>query len=117
MVRLGRIPDPVTAPFFRIQPAIPGTLRWSGTTILIFTPDPKVALPYSTRYTVTVDASATAVSGRKLAAPVHLHVSRRRPSSCSPRTGTVAAIDSTDRVVVACRFNQPVRTDDLLQRT
>ncbi len=69
MVALGRIPNPVTAPFFKIQPALTGTFRWSGTSILIFTPDPKVALPFSTRYAVTVDASATAVSGRKLAAP------------------------------------------------
>ena len=38
MVALGRIPDPVTAPFVTIRPAIAGTFRWSGTTILIFTP-------------------------------------------------------------------------------
>src|SRR5688500_18174601 len=48
MVALGRIPNPVAAPFFKIQPAIAGTFRWSGTSILIFTPDPKVALPFST---------------------------------------------------------------------
>ena len=41
MVTLGRIPDRVTAPFFRVSPALPGTFRWSGTTILIFTPDPQ----------------------------------------------------------------------------
>src|ERR1043165_3750558 len=41
MVTLGRIPARVTAPFVRITPAIQGTFRWSGTTILIFTPDPK----------------------------------------------------------------------------
>src|SRR5215216_3477853 len=39
MVTLGRIPQPVTAPFVRIEPALKGTFRWSGTTILIFTPD------------------------------------------------------------------------------
>ena len=112
MVKLGRIPDPVTAPFFRIQPGIRGTLRWSGTTILIFTPDPKVALPYSTRYAVTVDASATAVSGRKLAAPYTF-------SFTTPTVKLLAANwyrrgDRFDgKVVVAYRFNQPVRTDDL----
>ena len=41
MVTLGRIPERVTAPFVRITPAIQGTFRWSGTTILIFTPDPE----------------------------------------------------------------------------
>ena len=69
MVTLGRIPNPVTAPFVRITPAIPGTFRWSGTTILIFTPDPKRPLPYATSYEVAVDVSATAVSGRRLARP------------------------------------------------
>ena len=67
MVTLGRIPNPVTAPFVRITPAITGTFRWSGTTILIFTPDPKRPLPFATSYEVTVDTSATAVSGRRLA--------------------------------------------------
>src|SRR5215212_6310671 len=69
MVTLGRIPDPVTAPFLTIRPAIAGTLRWSGTTILILTPDPQRKLPFATRYEVTVATTAVAVSGRKLAAP------------------------------------------------
>ena len=67
MVTLGRIPNPVTAPFVRITPAIAGTFRWSGTTILIFTPDPKRPLPFATSYSVTIDGSATAVSGARTA--------------------------------------------------
>ena len=69
MVALGRIPDPVTAPFVTIRPAIAGTYRWSGTTILIFTPDPSRKLPNATQYEVTVNTSAAAVSGRRLATP------------------------------------------------
>ena len=69
MVVLGRIPQPVMAPFFRITPAVAGTFRWSGTTILIFTPDPRRKLPHATRFDVTVEVSATAVSGRRLAVP------------------------------------------------
>ena len=38
MVVLGKIPTPVTAPFFKIEPAVRGMFRWSGTTTLIFTP-------------------------------------------------------------------------------
>src|SRR5688572_14718916 len=53
MVTLGRIPQPVTAPFLSIRPAITGTLRWSGTTILILTPDPQRKLPFATWYEVT----------------------------------------------------------------
>jgi uncharacterized protein YfaS (alpha-2-macroglobulin family) len=115
MVALGRIPNPVTAPFFRIQPAVPGTFRWSGTTILIFTPDPKVALPYSTRYTVTVDASATAVSGRRLAA-AHTF-SFTTPTVKLLATNWYRRGDRFDGpVVLAMRFNQPVRAAELLQR-
>src|SRR5512133_1546935 len=66
MVELGRIPSPVTVPFFRISPAVPGTFRWSGTTILVFTPDPKRPLPFATHYEVSIDATAKAVSGRTL---------------------------------------------------
>src|SRR6266481_1803730 len=44
MVVLGKIPKVVAAPFFHITPAVNGTFRWSGTTTLIFTPDPKTPL-------------------------------------------------------------------------
>ena len=40
--------------FFTIAPAVAGAFRWSGTTILIFTPDPKRPLPYATTYQVTL---------------------------------------------------------------
>lgn len=39
MVVLGKIPQPLRVPFVRIAPAIGGTFRWSGTTVLIFTPE------------------------------------------------------------------------------
>src|SRR5688572_16124779 len=115
MVALGRIPNPVTAPFFKIQPEVAGTFRWSGTSILIFTPDPKVALPFSTRYTVTIDATATAVSGRKLAAPYTFAFST--PTVKLLATNWYRRNDRFDApVVIGLRFNQPVRAADLLQR-
>src|SRR5215212_4633230 len=52
MVTLGKIPTPVTAPFFKITPAVKGTFRWSGTTMLIFTPS--TPLPFETKYEVTI---------------------------------------------------------------
>ncbi|MGE0449041.1 MAG: alpha-2-macroglobulin family protein [Vicinamibacterales bacterium] len=113
MVALGRIPDPVTAPFVTIRPAVAGAFRWSGTTILIFTPDPSRKLPYATRYDVTVDTSAAAVSGRRLAAPYTFTFT----------TPTVRLIGLDwyrknkrfdDPMVLALRFNQPVRGADLL---
>src|SRR5438045_1150906 len=66
MVALGKIPKVVAAPFFHITPAVKGSFRWSGTTTLIFTPDPKTPLPFATKYDVTIDASVKAVSGHTL---------------------------------------------------
>jgi alpha-2-macroglobulin len=67
MVVLGKIPQPLTAPFFKIEPAVKGTFRWSGTTTLIFTPEK--SLPYGTEYTVTIDKSAKSVAGNTLDQP------------------------------------------------
>ena len=112
MVTAGRIPARVLAPFFRVSPALPGTFRWSGTTILIFTPDPKRPLPYATKYEVTIDATATAVSGRRLG----------RPHSFSFTTPTVRLLNTNwyrrggragAPMVILLRFNQPVRPVDV----
>jgi hypothetical protein len=112
MVTLGRIPDRVTAPFVRITPAIEGMFRWSGTTILIFTPDPKRPLPYATAYTVTVDTSATAVSGRRLARQETFTFTtptvRLLQTHWYRRGGTVDGA-----LVTLLRFNQPVRPQDV----
>ncbi|MEA2490283.1 MAG: alpha-2-macroglobulin, partial [Acidobacteriota bacterium] len=110
MVVLGKIPQPVTAPFFKITPAVKGEFRWSGTTTLIFTPDAKTPLPFGTQFTVTIDKSAKSVRGNTL----------DRPYSWSFTTPTIRLI-STDfyrkggkadgAVVISLRFNQPVTTD------
>ncbi len=112
MVTAGRIPARVLAPFFRVAPAIPGTFRWSGTTILIFTPDPKRPLPYATKYDITIDATATAVSGRRLG----------RPHGFSFTTPTVRLLNTNwyrrggragAPMVILLRFNQPVQPVDV----
>ncbi len=102
MVVLGKIPEPVVAPFFRIAPAVPGKFRWSGTTTLIFTPDKP--LPFATEYSVTIDKSAKAISGKTL----------DQPYQWSFTTPTIQ-LRSTDwyrkkngAVVIGLRFNQPV---------
>src|SRR5262247_1679914 len=116
MVVLGRIPDPVTAPFVTIRPAIAGTFRWSGTTILIFTPDPTRKLPNATQYDVTVDTSAVAVSGRRLAAPYRF--------AFTTPTVKLLGLDWYRKnkrydspMVLALRFNQPVRAADIVSHT
>jgi len=111
MVPLGRIPETVTAPFFSVQPAIAGTFRWAGPTILVFTPDTRRPLPWATRYEVRIDQTARAVSGRALA----------QPFSFSFTTPTVRLLQTNwyrtgryDRpIVIPLHFNQPVRAADV----
>src|SRR6185436_15171199 len=116
MVALGRIPDEVTAPFFSVRPAIKGTFRWAGPTILVFTPDPRSPLPFATRFEVTIASSATAHGGRRL----------ERPYSFSFTTPTARLLQTNwyrasgrynQKVVVTLRFNQPVRPAEVLAHT
>src|SRR5262245_25671084 len=113
MVPLGRIPDEVTARFFSVRPAIAGSFRWAGPTILVFTPDPAVRLPFATRFDVTITATATAVSGRRL----------DRPYTFTFTTPTVHLLSVNwyrpggrydQKIVIPLRFNQPVRAADVL---
>ena len=113
MVDLGRIPSPVTAPFFHMAPKVAGTFRWSGTTILVFTPDPKRPLPLATSYEVTIDSTARAVSGRALAHAFTFAFTTPTVHLLRPnwdRRG--GKIDGP--ILVFLRFNQPVRPPDVL---
>jgi len=112
MVVLGRIPQPVRTPFFRIAPAVLGTFRWSGTTILIFTPGEHRPLPFATKYTVTIDATATAVSGRRLAKP---YVFTFTTPTVRLLSATWARRNSrySEPAMIFLHFNQPVRPGDI----
>ncbi|MDD4352789.1 MAG: Ig-like domain-containing protein, partial [Candidatus Gracilibacteria bacterium] len=69
MVDLGRIPDEVKAPFVSIAPPLRGQFRWSGTRLLVFTPDPASPLPFCTEFKVSVAATAVSASGHALEEP------------------------------------------------
>jgi hypothetical protein len=101
MVSLGRIPTNPMPSWIRITPAIAGTFRWSGTTILMFTPDQTKSLPYATRYSVTIDRTATSATGRALAQPVMAelksavglrNLASRRDSTSKKEKASVPAI-------------------------
>ena len=110
MVTLGKIPDPVRAPFVRITPAVSGSFRWSGTTILIFTPERP--LPFSTRYEVSVDTTATSVSGRRLEQSVTFDFTT--PTVRLDRVRWYRRGETIDgRIVLLLYFNQPVRSADV----
>jgi len=114
MVALGRIPEVVQAPYFKIVPPVPGSFRWSGTKVLIFTPAKGTTLPFGTKYSVTIDAAAASVDGKKLAAPYVF----------SFTTPTVKLLNTDwyrqdgrydSPAVIILRFNQAVRPEDVAQ--
>jgi len=113
MVAVGKIPKKLEVPWFHVDPVIAGTFRWSGTTTLIFTPDPKVPLPFATRYTVTIDAGAkSAVSGKALAKPYRFSFNtptiQLRSTDWYRKGGKAEA-----PIVIALRFNQPVDAETI----
>ena len=113
MVPLGRVPANPDVPWATITPAIKGSFRWSGTTILIFTPDPSMALPMGTRYTVNIAAAATSAAGQKLSAPYQFSFTTPTVKMTSARWYRKSGrVDSP--VVIALQFNQSVRGADIL---
>jgi uncharacterized protein YfaS (alpha-2-macroglobulin family) len=113
MVALGRAPANPQIPWVSITPRIPGQFRWSGTTILLFTPDPAAPLPEATTYTVVVDASATSAGGKRLGTPYRFTFT----------TPTVKLISTEwyrhlgrvgNKVLIGLRFNQRVRPADVI---
>jgi uncharacterized protein YfaS (alpha-2-macroglobulin family) len=112
MVVVGRIPKVLDVPWFHVAPEIKGTFRWSGTTTLIFTPDPKTPLPFATKYDVTVDAEAKAVSGKTLRKAYHF--SFVTPTIQLLRTDWYRKDGKYNgAVVIALWFNQPVDAETL----
>jgi hypothetical protein len=110
MVALGRVPPRLKPAFFHITPAVTGTYRWSGTTILILTPAKR--LPLATKYDVTIDAAAAAISGRKLAAPYTF--SFMTPTAVLLQTNWYRPGGRFDAApVIVLRFNQPVKPEDV----
>jgi uncharacterized protein YfaS (alpha-2-macroglobulin family) len=108
MVAVGKIPKELSVPWFHIEPAVKGTFRWSGTTTLIFTP---ASLPFATKYDVTIDASAKAVSGKTLGKSYHF--------SFTTPTIQLLSVDhyrkENGAVVIALHFNQPVDGETIAQ--
>jgi uncharacterized protein YfaS (alpha-2-macroglobulin family) len=111
MAALGQVPLGLRPSFFRITPAVAGTFRWSGATVLIFTPAKR--LPLATKYDVTIAAGATALSGRALAAPFRF--SFTTPTARMLRTEWYRPGGRFDAApIFVLRFNQPVKAADVL---
>ena len=110
MVALARTPSRLKPAFFHITPAVAGTYRWSGTTILILTPAKR--LPLATKYDVTIDAGTAAISGRKLAAPYTF--SFMTPTAQLLQTHWYRPGGRYDAApIIVLRFNQPVKPEDV----
>jgi uncharacterized protein YfaS (alpha-2-macroglobulin family) len=112
MIVVGKIPKVLNVPWFHVAPEIKGTFRWSGTTTLIFTPDPKTPLPFATKYDVSIDPEAKAVSGKTLGKAYHF--SFTTPTIQLLRTDWYRKDDKWDGgIVIALWFNQPVDAETL----
>jgi uncharacterized protein YfaS (alpha-2-macroglobulin family) len=107
MVALGRVPSNPAIPWVTISPRLPGAFRWSGTTILIYTPDPATPVPYATTFTVTVGAEATSASGRRLATPHRFEFTTPTVQLLSARWYRAGG-RADQSAVIALKFNQPV---------
>lgn len=115
MIPLGQNP-PGRPAWFSMTPALDGTFRWSGSSILIFTPDPAKTLPLATTFTVTVDRSAASLAGRALAANYQFRFTTPTVQLMGVRWARQnGRFDAP--VVLALEFNQPVRGADVLAHT
>ncbi|HWK09783.1 MAG TPA: MG2 domain-containing protein, partial [Vicinamibacterales bacterium] len=111
MTAIGRVPAQLRPPFFHITPAASGTFRWSGTTILIFTP--ARSLPLATEYTVTIDDTAVSLSGRRLTEAYSFTF--RTPTARLLRTNWYRPGGRYDAPpLVALNFNQPIKPEDVV---
>ncbi|HTI37655.1 MAG TPA: MG2 domain-containing protein [Vicinamibacterales bacterium] len=111
MIAMAAVPAALHPAFFHMTPAVDGTFRWSGTTILIFTS--ARALPLATEYTVTIDTAAAAVSGRRLAQEYTFVF--RTPTARLLRTNWYRPGGRYDAApLVALNFNQPVKPEDVV---
>jgi uncharacterized protein YfaS (alpha-2-macroglobulin family) len=114
MVVIGKIPKTVVVPWFHIEPAVKGAFRWSGTTTLIFTADSNAPLPFATKYDVTIDAGAKAVSGNTLDKSYHFSFitpTIQLKSTDSYRKG--GRFDAP--IVILLRFNQPIDAKTIVE--
>jgi alpha-2-macroglobulin len=114
MIAVGAAGSPAPS-WIHITPAAPGTFYWSGTKTLIFAPDPHTPLPFATTFTVRVEASARAVSGKSLGAPYEL-------TFTTPRA-RLLRVDwyrkngrFDDSAVLLLQFNQPVKAEEVAAR-
>ena len=116
MIALGSAPATAAPPWIRLTPAPRGTWRWSGTTILIFTPDPATPLPHATRYRITIDAGAASAAGQRLGAPFTSEfvtpTVRMQAVRWARRNGRF-----DQPVTLALQFNQRVRPADVVAHT
>jgi uncharacterized protein YfaS (alpha-2-macroglobulin family) len=116
MVALGRVPSNPAPAWIHIAPTIKGSFRWSGTTILIFTPDAASPLPFATHYVVTIDRTAESAEGHRLGASYQFAFTTPTVKLMSAEwSRQTTRFDSP--VAIALTFNQPVRPADVLAHT
>ena len=99
-----------------VSPALRANYYWSGTRTLIVTADPESPLPYATEYAVTVAGSARSVAGRAIASAYRLKFTTPTVKLLGASWYRKAA-RADSPAVMALRFNQAVRAEDVIAHT
>lgn len=112
MVALGGVVTEAPA-WLSIEPAVRASYYWSGTRTLIVSADPDNPLPLATRFVVRVAGTARSIAGRAIASPYSFNFTtptiRLSGAEWYRPNGQAGA-----NMVMALRFNQPVRPADVL---
>jgi alpha-2-macroglobulin len=112
MIALGAA-DADQVGFVTVTPAVPVRFHWPDTNVLVISPV-SGRFPLATSVEVRVDAAATSVAGRRLAAPHVVRFSTATPrllyASVLPPRAPGPALPGLD---ISLSFDQAVRADDV----
>lgn len=110
MVPLRPVSTDLSVDFVEISPKLEGRFRWKGTATLVF--EPKVKLPFASRFKVTVKKGLKSWSGQELAKDYTFQflTPTAAMEQCMPMEGSeMQGMDDP----IYLHFNQPVRPQDV----
>lgn len=99
--------------YVHIEPEVPVGFRWADSSVLVVQPT-SGRFPHASRITIRIDASAAAVSGRRLAGPVSFTFETPAPRLQIDVVQVMGAVESPTKLDLP--FDQPVRADDAASR-
>ncbi|MBX3166224.1 MAG: Ig-like domain-containing protein [Candidatus Eremiobacteraeota bacterium] len=110
MVPLRPVSTDVNVDFVEITPKIDGRFRWKGTATLVF--EPKVKLPYGTRFKVTVKKGLKSWAEQQLAQDYTFHFVTPTVALAHTLPMENSEMQGVDEPIYL-HFNQPVKPEDI----